>query len=155
MQTKANQDVELKTCPFCGGDGGIYYHGEDYSGSSQVDVGCTAGCSITPRAVGDTDPDAEQDEAWAIAVWNTRTTSSAPPEVEDARIAAAVEAEKDRGAAGLAWGENPNREPGKIHIEWHAPCGCAFHPKPFPHVHPCTNEHKRPDLHALTERDRA
>lgn len=54
-------------------------------------------------------------------------------------------------AIGLTWGENQNREPGQVHVEWHAPCGCAFHPQPFPHVHPCTNEHKRPDLHALTE----
>lgn len=49
---------------------------------------------------------------------------------------------------GLIWGENSKREPGKIHVEWHAPCGCAFHPDPFPHVHPCSDEHKRPDLHA-------
>lgn len=49
---------------------------------------------------------------------------------------------------GLSWGENQNREDdGTSHIEWHAPCGCAFHPKPFPHVHPCSDEHKRPDLH--------
>jgi hypothetical protein len=52
---------------------------------------------------------------------------------------------------GLTWGDNGNREPEQVHIEWHAPCGCAFHPTPFPHIHPCTNEHKRPDLHALTE----
>jgi hypothetical protein len=51
----------------------------------------------------------------------------------------------------LTWGENRNREPEQTHLEWHAPCGCAFHPKPFPHVHPCSNEHKRPDLHTLTE----
>lgn len=57
----------------------------------------------------------------------------------------------DIAPIGLEWGENGNREPGQIHIEWHAPCGCAFHPKPFPHIHPCTNEHKRPDLHTLTE----
>jgi hypothetical protein len=53
---------------------------------------------------------------------------------------------------GLTWGENRNREDDRTaHVEWHAPCGCAFHPKPFPHVHPCSNEHKRPDLHTLTE----
>ena len=26
---------------------------------------------------------------------------------------------------------------GKIHREWHAPCGCAYHPVPIPHIHPC------------------
>jgi hypothetical protein len=51
---------------------------------------------------------------------------------------------------GLTWGENPKREPSKVHIEWHAPCGCAFHPTPFPHVHPCANEHQRPDLAIVT-----
>lgn len=56
---------------------------------------------------------------------------------------------------GLTWGENHNREQGRVHIEWHAPCGCAFHPVPFPHAHPCSNEHKRPDLHALTEETEA
>lgn len=47
----------------------------------------------------------------------------------------------------LSWGGNSKREPGKTHVEWHAPCGCAFHPDPFPHVHPCSYWHKRPDLH--------
>lgn len=50
---------------------------------------------------------------------------------------------------GLTWGENPGREAGGTHIEWHAPCGCAFHPNPFPHVHPCSDEHKRPDLNVI------
>lgn len=49
----------------------------------------------------------------------------------------------------LTWGEN-NRG-GRTHLEWHAPCGCAFHPSPFPHVHPCSDNHKRPDLHAKTK----
>ena len=49
---------------------------------------------------------------------------------------------------GLTWGENPKRSTSdRTHIEWHAPCGCAFHPNPFPHIHPCSDEHKRPDLH--------
>ncbi len=53
---------------------------------------------------------------------------------------------------GLIWGKNQNRDDDKTaHVEWHAPCGCAFHPKPFPHIHPCSNEHKRPDLHTPTE----
>lgn len=50
----------------------------------------------------------------------------------------------------LTWGENALREPGKVHLEWHAPCGCAFHPKPFPHVHPCGDGHKRSDLNVVT-----
>jgi hypothetical protein len=53
----------------------------------------------------------------------------------------------------LTWGENRIREPGKVHIEWHAPCGCAFHPTPFPHVHPCSDEHKRPDLHVVNHKE--
>ena len=52
---------------------------------------------------------------------------------------------------GLTWGENPRRESGKTHIEWHAPCGCAFHPNPFPHVHPCSDAHKRTDLHGAEQ----
>jgi hypothetical protein len=68
---------ELLPCPFCGADGSIYYHGEDYAGSSQVDVGCSGGCEITPRACGDTSPDAEQDEKWAVEIWNTRATQPA------------------------------------------------------------------------------
>lgn len=57
--------------------------------------------------------------------------------------------EDHRVEHGLTWGENRNREPGEVHIEWHAPCGCAFHPKPFPHMHPCSNEHMRADLNSL------
>jgi len=40
---------------------------------------------------------------------------------------------------------------GGTHTEWHSLCGCAFHPNPFPHVHPCSDGHKRPDLHATEE----
>lgn len=58
---------------------------------------------------------------------------------------------REEKSLGLSWGENKLRELGVTHVEWHAPCGCAFHPKPFPHIHPCSDEHKRPDLHALTE----
>lgn len=46
---------------------------------------------------------------------------------------------------GLIWGEHSRN--GGTHTEWYAPCGCAFHPEPFPHVHPCSDEHKRADLH--------
>ena len=35
----------------------------------------------------------------------------------------------------LKWGTN--RRDGKEHTEWHAPCGCAWHPEPAPHWHPC------------------
>jgi hypothetical protein len=51
---------------------------------------------------------------------------------------------------GLQWGDH--QRDGGTHTEWHAPCGCAYHPEPFPHVHPCSDEHKRPDLHASGER---
>lgn len=59
--------------------------------------------------------------------------------------------ERTEKPLGLTWGDNTTREKDKTHVEWHAPCGCAFHPTPFPHVHPCTNEHKRPDLNTLSE----
>ena len=35
----------------------------------------------------------------------------------------------------LEWGNN--MRDGKGHVEWHSPCGCAYHPEPAPHVHPC------------------
>lgn len=35
----------------------------------------------------------------------------------------------------LDWSDNTRG--GKVHQEWHAPCGCAYHPVPSPHVHPC------------------
>lgn len=50
---------------------------------------------------------------------------------------------------GLVWGEH--QRDGGTHTEWYAPCGCAFHPESFPHVHPCSAGHKRPDLHAPEE----
>jgi len=35
----------------------------------------------------------------------------------------------------LVW--QSNRRDGKGHVEWCAPCGCAYHPEPEPHVHSC------------------
>lgn len=57
-----------------------------------------------------------------------------------------VETTKAEARLDLMWGDHP-RDGGK-HTEWHASCGCAYHPNPFPHVHPCGDNHKRPDLHA-------
>lgn len=37
----------------------------------------------------------------------------------------------------LTYGANTRREPGRVHDELHAPCGCAFHDRPAPHWHPC------------------
>lgn len=37
----------------------------------------------------------------------------------------------------LTYGPNKRREPGRVHDELHAPCGCAFHERPAPHWHPC------------------
>lgn len=51
----------------------------------------------------------------------------------------------------LEWGVNPRG--GQYHDEWHATCGCAFHPEPFPHVHPCCDAHKRPDLNERIQPD--
>ena len=50
-------------------------------------------------------------------------------------------------ATGLQFGENRRTGDDRVHQEWHAACGCAYHPEPFPHVHPCSDAHKRPDLH--------
>ncbi len=38
---------------------------------------------------------------------------------------------------GLTWGDN-DREGGD-HVEWHAECGCAYHPDgdQGPHIHQC------------------
>ena len=40
----------------------------------------------------------------------------------------------------LTWGEHERND--KLHTEWYAPCGCAFHPEGHqgPHIHPC-NKH--------------
>ncbi len=35
----------------------------------------------------------------------------------------------------LVW--QPNTRNGETHMEWAAPCGCAYHPEPQPHVHFC------------------
>jgi len=43
----------------------------------------------------------------------------------------------------LEWGWH--RRKGMPHEEWYAPCGCAYHPEPYPHVHPCSHEHSRPE----------
>lgn len=44
-------------------------------------------------------------------------------------------------AIALQWGEH--ERDGGTHTEWYAPCGCSYHPKPFPHVHPCSDGHRR------------
>lgn len=49
----------------------------------------------------------------------------------------------------LEWG--PNQRDGKEHTEWHAPCGCAFHPKPSPHWHPCEAHSPERELSAKRE----
>ena len=41
----------------------------------------------------------------------------------------------------LVWGKHERS--GKDHTEWYAPCGCGYHPEPYPHVHPCSKEHDR------------
>ena len=35
----------------------------------------------------------------------------------------------------LIWQQN--LRDGKYHWEWTAHCGCAYHPEPYPHIHPC------------------
>jgi len=52
---------------------------------------------------------------------------------------------------GLTYGKNKRAGDDREHMEWHAKCGCAYHPDPFPHVHPCSEAHKRPDLHAAQQ----
>lgn len=48
----------------------------------------------------------------------------------------------------LTWGEH-GRD-GAQHTEWHAPCGCAYHPEPKPHVHQCVG-HKKTIYEASVE----
>lgn len=60
------------------------------------------------------------------------------------RIAVAHAEQKN----GLTYGKNKRAGDDREHMEWHAKCGCAYHPEPFPHVHPCSDAHKRPDLHS-------
>ena len=43
----------------------------------------------------------------------------------------------------LTWQQN--KRDGKKHLEWSAPCGCAYHPEPQPHVHQCA-KHKVKNL---------
>lgn len=47
----------------------------------------------------------------------------------------------------LTYGPNDKREPGRVHYEFHAPCGCAFHERPAPHWHQCPL-HATPEMHA-------
>lgn len=42
---------------------------------------------------------------------------------------------KKKRKLNLKWGKHWRGC--KIHMEWHAPCGCAYHPEPEPHVHKC------------------
>lgn len=57
----------------------------------------------------------------------------------------------------LTYGPNDKREPGRVHEELHAPCGCAFHERPAPHWHPCAH-HAAPEPakvpRPLTEQER-
>lgn len=48
----------------------------------------------------------------------------------------------------LTHGPNGKREPGHVHEELHAPCGCAFHERPAPHWHPCP-KHAAPPAGSL------
>lgn len=56
---------------------------------------------------------------------------------------------------GLTFGKNKRAGDDRWHMEWHAKCGCAYHPEPFPHVHPCSDAHKRSDLHPAPQSGQA
>lgn len=43
----------------------------------------------------------------------------------------------------LTW--KTNLRDGKEHKEWTAPCGCAYHPEPYPHVHQCAMHKQQPE----------
>lgn len=47
----------------------------------------------------------------------------------------------ERTQLNLQWGQHTRK--GEEHTEYYAPCGCAFHPEPYPHVHACSDEHDR------------
>lgn len=53
----------------------------------------------------------------------------------------------------LTWGEN--ERDGAVHVEWHAPCGCAYHPEGRygPHVHPCP-QHIDPGVERIADERR-
>ncbi len=53
----------------------------------------------------------------------------------------------------LTWSDHVRDS--QVHTEWHAPCGCAYHPEPCPHVHLCAEHwgHGNPDLDRLLERE--
>lgn len=48
----------------------------------------------------------------------------------------------------LEW--QPNTRNGETHMEWSAPCGCAYHPEPQPHVHQCF-KHKQENNHEISK----
>lgn len=74
-----------------------------------------------------------------IPLWLQRWMFEARKDIES--LLAALE------VTGLRFGENKRDGDDRVHQEWHAACGCAYHPEPFPHIHPCSDAHKRPDLH--------
>jgi len=43
----------------------------------------------------------------------------------------------------LVWGKHLREN--KEYEEWHAPCGCSYHPEPNPHIHACSDEHNKSD----------
>lgn len=79
--------------------------------------------------------------AEALRCCESRTYSGEkmPPEVPvpspelEAMLSAAIVGQRP---LNLSWSEH-ERDAGK-HTEWHAPCGCAYHPEPKPHIHPCS-----------------
>lgn len=50
----------------------------------------------------------------------------------------------------LSWAEHTRAH--ARHTEWHAPCGCAYHPEPEPHVHPCGEHHMVREIEEPTRR---
>lgn len=47
-----------------------------------------------------------------------------------------------------------NQRDGMTHWEWTAPCGCAYHPEPEPHVHACSEHRKAGEAHLYDGPDR-
>lgn len=89
-------------------------------------------CEIPDRTSPDDEPEvllATQDELERCAL---RAIEAAP-----AATAPASGEPVTKSGIPLVFGDNPKREPGKVHEEYHAPCGCAFHERPRPHWHPC------------------
>ncbi len=88
-----------------------------------------------------------QIDAWRVDV---ATTEPHRREIESRKLATidALRPPADSRPLRLTWSEHERS--GSTHTEWHAPCGCAYHPEPVPHIHPCDGHTALAPPHLLT-----